>query len=202
MSSPRDRLRELVGEGVRTMAKDRIAVYNTVAVRDTPLIDGGDYYPEHKRDLCHAVADTVTATDGVVMVGGGRGVAAVWAARQGATVTVYEAAAEMVSTLRETAELNGVTDQIDVRHAVVGPAHDVYGDIAEATTVDPATLTGDVLVLDCEGAELDILPVDGFRTSIVETHPRYDAPTDVVLDCLGEGTVVAADAVDGDVVVV
>jgi len=67
--------------------------------------------------------------------------------------------------------------------------------------VDPAGLTGDVLVLDCEGAERDILPVDGFETVIVETHPEHGSPLATISDALGSHEVVGDDPIDGQVVV-
>lgn len=184
---------------VRPFTTDRIGVYNGVAARDTAVTDSGDHYPRHKHALCTTLRNYVDSGDHVVVVGGGRGVAAVHAARQNATVTVYEAAREMVDILHETARLNQV--DYEVRHAVVGTAHNVYGTPDGAARVAPGELSGDVLVLDCEGAERDILPVGGFRAVIAETHPRYGADTSDVVELLSEASVVAPDPVDGDVVV-
>lgn len=178
---------------------DRIAVYNGVAVRDRGLFAHHDYEPEFKRDLVRAVREAVQPGDDVVVVGGGRSVVAVHAARVGGNVTVCEAAAEMVSLAADVRALNAV--DFELRHAIVGDPIDVYGDSEHALRVDPAALTGDVLVLDCEGAERSILPdVRGFRDIVVETHPAQGAPTAEILKVTG-GDVVGEDPIDGDVVV-
>lgn len=183
----------------QTVLEDSIAVYNGVAVRDSGLFEPIDHEPEYKTALIETIRNHVGEGDRVVVVGGGRGVAATHAARAGGEVVVYEAAREMSATLAETAELNGVT--FDIRHAVVGTAHDVYGTLGDARRVAPSELAGDVLVLDCEGAERDILPVEGFGTVIAETHPQYGVPTSEVLPLLPDASVVAPDPIDGDVVV-
>lgn len=183
----------------RTVFDDSISVYNSVAVRDTSLLDGIDHEPNHKTALINATTNHVEDGDRVVVVGGGRGVAAVHAARAGGQVEVYEAAREMVDTLTETARLNGVS--YDVHHAVVGDSYDIYGTQGSARHVEAGELEGDVLVLDCEGAERDILPVDGFDTVIVETHPRFGAATNHIVGLLSNATVVAPDSIAGDVVV-
>jgi len=183
----------------RTVFNDSIAVYQGVAVRDNRLFDAVDHEPEYKTALIETIRNHVEEGDRVVIVGGGRGVAAVHAARAGGHVSVFEAAEEMVSTLLETAALNDV--RFETHHAVVGQPRDVYGTVGNASHVHPSELEGDVLVLDCEGAEQDILPVDGFRTVIAETHPEYGADTDAVLSLLSEGRVVAPDEISGDVVV-
>lgn len=162
---------------------------------------GRDHYETHKEALCSAVSDIVSPGDNVVVVGGGRGVTATWAARQGAAVTVYEAALEMVHTLHETAQLNRV--EMDIRHAVVGGEYDVYGSSDGASHVSPRDLRGDVLILDCEGAEMDILPtsVDAFERFVVETHPSFGASTADVIELVNGGDIAAPDTVDGDIVV-
>jgi hypothetical protein len=104
-------------------------------------------------------------------------------------VTVFEGGIEQVYHVRETVELSRVDDRVDVRHAIVGPDEEVYGETDQAQFIDPAELlTCDVLVLDCEGAETAIL--EGIsrrpRTIIVETHHMYDAPASVVRTVLRE----------------
>lgn len=177
----------------------RVGVYNGVAVRDRGVLDPTDHEPEFKADLVRAVRTAVEPGDEVVIVGGGRSVVAVHAARVGGNVTVYEAAGEMVSLAADVRALNAVG--FELRHAVVGDPIDVYGDTQHALRVKPAALTGDVLVLDCEGAERSILPdVQGFRDIVVETHPAQGAPTAEVLEETG-GEVVGEDPIDGEVVV-
>lgn len=182
------------------IAPRRIGVYNGVAVRDRAPLDHRDVHGSHKRALCNAVVGTVDEGDSVVVVGGGRGVAAVHAARRAADVTVYEGAAEMVDTLEETARLNRVETRMDIRHGIVGEAIDLYGNGEDAEYVSPNVLCGDVLVLDCEGAEQEILPTERFDRIVVETHPEFGAPTERIRDAI-DGEVVAPDPHDGHVVV-
>jgi len=66
---------------------------------------------------------------------------------------------------------------------------------------DTLAAEGDVLVLDCEGAEKDILPVDGFDHVVVETHPEHGSPLATISDALGTHEVVGDDPIDGQVVV-
>lgn len=190
---------EIVLQLSRLLSKDRLALYNGVVCRDRSPLDGGDYYPDHKAALCRAVRSEVSEGDEVVVVGGGRGVIPTLAARAGASVTVIEAAREMTEILKETRALNEV--DFKIVHGVVGTARDVYGDDTDARPISPDELEGDVLVLDCEGSERDILPVNGFGAVVVETHPAHGAPTEDVVAILGTGEVVGADGVDGDIVV-
>jgi len=174
----------------------QIGVYNTVAARDCTLIS--QHQPDHKEHLVAAVRSLVTPGDRVVVVGGGRCVAAVHAARCGGDVHVFEAGRDGLTTARSAKQLNDV--DFCLSHAVVGHATAVDGPCAD-TRIAPAQLSGDVLVLDCEGAEKDILPVDGFDTVIVETHPERGSPLSAISDALGTHEVVGEDPVDGQVVV-
>lgn len=128
----------------------------------------------------------------VIIIGGGRGVTAVHAARQSAPdgeVEVYEAGAEYAELLQRVFELNAVTDRCAVIHASVGSPIKVYGEVEDdPKRLDPGDLPRcDVLELDCEGAELGILQSLEItpRVIIVEMHPKeFDAPPDAVLDIL------------------
>lgn len=192
--------------GLRRMADDvltrvcgpQIGVYNGVAARDRSVLRP-DHEPEHKAALSAVVREEVTPGDEVVVVGGGRAVAAVHAAHAGANVTVYEAGLDAYAVTKSVQALNDV--QMTVRHAVVGTPGASVGGATADETVAPDSLSGDCLVLDCEGAERDILPVTGFDTVVVETHPQYDAPLSAIRDQLGHAAVVAADPIDGKVVV-
>lgn len=177
----------------------RIGVYNGVAVRDKPRFCGRDHEPEHKQLLSQTALDESEPGDRVVVVGGGRGVVPTVLSRADRDVIVFEAAAEMVDRLAETQRLNSVS--FEVAHALVGSDIEVYGDYSKAVSISPDELAGDLLVLDCEGSEKDILPVDGFESVVVETHPRFGAPTKDVQDILQGSTVVGADDIDGDVII-
>lgn len=116
----------------------------------------------------------------VVVVGGGHGVtAAVAAIAAGPSgrVDVYEAGDDMLDGIRQTLAANGVGAH--VHHAVVGAAHAVYGETT-ARVVPPGELPPcDVLMLDCEGAEREILTDLAARPRVllIETHGMYGAPT-------------------------
>ena len=81
----------------------------------------------------------------------------------------------MVELCGETAELNKV--DMEIVHAVVEAGREVFGTLGGAETLRTGDLEGDVLVLDCEGAEADILPAPQFDAVIVETHPQHGADT-------------------------
>jgi len=166
---------------IREYLPRKWGVYGTIPARSLRLFDQTDRFPTYKTGLKTAISANVADGDHVVLVGGGRGVSSTWAARQGATVTAHEAAAEMLPIARETVTMQGVDQQVTVKHSLVGEGIDIYGSAADAVVVSPADLeTGDVLMMDCEGAEVSIL--DGLddlpETVIVETHPEKGSPTE------------------------
>lgn len=158
-------------------------VYGTIPARDNRLLDTTDYKPNYKAGFISAIREHVDDGDRAVLVGGGRGVSSVHLARQTDDVTAFEAGAEMCDIARETLARQRVTDRVDVRHALVGEAVDVFGEMGSPEIIAPADLdTGDVLLMDCEGAEVSILSglSDRPGTVIVETHPGCGAPTHAV----------------------
>lgn len=177
---------------LRSVLPRKIAVFNGVAVRQPRLLDRTDVRPDYEGALVDAIIDHVRDGDNVVVVGGGWGVTTVVAARQvgdGGRVTVYEGAGEQVGHVEETLRLNKVADRVRVEHAVVGHEVRLYGDRKGAGRIDPAELPEcDVLVLDCEGAELDVLGALAGRPRVimVETHPMYDAPAPAVWERLAD----------------
>jgi len=180
----------------RVVTPRQIGVYNGVAARDCGLVSRHE--PQHKAVLAGAVRDVVTPGDRVIVVGGGRAVVAVHAARCGGVVTVYEAGDAAMRVTESVLALNDVV--FETQAAVVGAPGAVAGTPA-TDRVNPADLEGDVLVLDCEGAEKDILPVDGFDHVVVETHPEHGSPLATISDALGTHEVVGDDPIDGQVVV-
>lgn len=158
----------------------KYGVFAGVTARDKRLLDTTNRMDDYKHGLLDAIHEHVTEGDYVTIVGFGRGVTTVHALREGpARVTGYEAASGMIDVGRETIALADVNDaKVNVVHAVVGEAIDVFGSTAGARCVDPANLTGDVLICDCEGAELSILDgldADAFDRYVIETHPRKGA---------------------------
>lgn len=179
-------LRYLYDNILKSRLPSKIGVYNGVAVRDRGLFDVTDERPDYERPLVASVRNHVQTGDQVVIVGGGKGVSTVAAANQAGpdgAVTVYEGGAEGVHKIEQTLRLNRMTDRTTVRHAIVGTAINVYGDVGDAEHVAPAMLpTCDILELDCEGTELEILRNLKIspRVIIVETHAHLDAPEETV----------------------
>lgn len=170
--------------------------FNGVTVRGAKLFDR--HVPSQQADrptyesgIVNALETHVKAGDSVVMVGGGWGVSAVHASRNAedtGSVIVFEGSKEMISRVRETLVLNDVEDRVDLRNAVVGHDVDVWGE-ATGDVVHPTDLPEcDVLVLDCEGTEMEILDelMIHPRVAIVEAHGLYDAPSTEVASILEE----------------
>lgn len=160
----------------------KLAVCNGVTARAARLLDATDVIPDYEAALVDGIRRCVRRGDDVVVVGGGYGVSSVVAADhvgpEGSVIT-YEGAAEHVDLVVETCSLNGVSDCVTVEHAVVGSDPNLYTRSGGARSVPPAELRAcDVLVLDCEGAETEILadvrPLP--RSIVVETHGQFDAP--------------------------
>jgi len=115
----------------------------------------------------------------------------VWAARQSGSgpVYTYDGAVSKIEKFQETARLNRVADTVTANAAIVqgddvdttetvGGTHD--GNIAE-TIVSMADLPrADVYLLDCEGAETDLVPDLDQGRVVVETHGDKGAPTDEI----------------------
>jgi hypothetical protein len=146
--------------------------------------------PDYEAALLVGLRRHVRAGDRVTVVGGGVGVTATFAAMQAGPagrVVCYEGGAEGAEVVRRTAALNGVTERLEVRHAVVARALSVYGTGPYGDVVPPADLEAcDVLELDCEGAEAEILREMTIRPRavLVETHGLYGATTDLVAGLL------------------
>lgn len=167
----------------------KVAVYNGVPVRNVRLLDQTDEFPAYEGPLLRGIRDQVAPGDDVVIVGGGLGVSSVVAAHQCGTsgsVVAFEGGRERANRARETLELNRVGGIVTIRHGIVGSDVDVQGTTGGAKTIPVTDLPDcDVLVLDCEGAELDILekPVDA-RAIVVETHGFLDAPESQVRELI------------------
>lgn len=178
--------------------------YNGVPVQVARL--GDSIIPWHETDipgyeqaLVKGIREHVEEGDKIVIVGGGWGVSTVVAARHAGyhgCVTTFEGSLSAAKNVQNTVEVNSVTNRVTVKHAVVGQAISLHGTTSEdesvsneLPTISPTKLPQcDVLVLDCEGAELDILSrmeIDP-RTIIVETHGIYGAPESEVRSCLQE----------------
>lgn len=159
----------------------KLGIYNGIVARGPKLLDFTDVKPKNKSATHNGLETYAGPGDTVVVVGGGFGVSSIKAAQETAPdgqVIVYEGAREHIPLIEETAELNDVADRIEIRNNVVGEAHDIYGSWAERDMVSPEDLPEcDVLLLDCEGAELSIIEDMAIspRVCLVECHPAYGA---------------------------
>lgn len=179
---------------IRPRLPRRTVTYNGVRVRADHRFDafrraGGDR-PRYESGVIRGIRAGVRDGDRVVVVGGGWGVSSVVAARAagpGGSVTTYEPSRRYAGYVRETAALNDVGDRIEVEHAFVADVVSMRGVRAGARRVPPEDLDDcDVLVMDCEGAEVRILaelPVEP-RLVVVETHGDLGAPESDVADLL------------------
>jgi hypothetical protein len=153
---------------------------------DTPEKEGGIVSSHEKV--------TQSGNNVVVVVGGGNGITAVRAARivgETGEVTIYEGGKEAVDKTRNVIKMNGIANQCECHHAIVGDKRNVYG--GESTTADiisPDKIPDcDVLEMDCEGSEIDILSELSIqpRAIIAELHPwNFQEPPDTLLEILTE----------------
>lgn len=177
---------------VRPHTPRKLAVFNGIAVRGVRLFDATDTFPNYERPLIAGIRSRVTPDDTVTVVGGGRGVSSVSAAHRTGpkgSVNTYEGSAERCELATETVDLNGVDDIVEVNHNIVGEAVSLANASKGATTLPPGELPAcDVLVLDCEGAEIGILEQldQRPRVLIVETHAFLDSPEEDVRATLDE----------------
>lgn len=175
---------------VRPRTPRKIASFNGVPVRGVRLFDTTEEFPDYEAPLVAAIRQRIRDGDDVVVVGGGRGVSSTVAAQRcgpEGSVVAFEGSQSRVALARETLELSRVDDVATVEHAVVGEAIDVAGEVGDATVVSPTDLPAcDVLVLDCEGAEVEILDAleETPRVVIVETHDFLGTSESDVRDSL------------------
>lgn len=183
-------LRALYDGYLRDWLPRKVGVYNGVPVRDRALLDFTDERPEYEEALVSATRQNVQTGDRVVIVGGGKGVSTVSAAcATGPTGSVwsFEGGEERFEKLSETIRINCTGNWVSTRNAVVGSGIDIYGETVASEVIAPSMLPDcDVLILDCEGAEIEI--IDGMeqrpRTMIVESHGFLDSPESAVLNSL------------------
>lgn len=182
-------IKAIYNNALRPFLPRKLGMYNGVAVPEPRLFDETILHHSYEESLVRAVRRTVTREDTVCIVGGGRGVSTIVAARRAEHVVVFEASAERTALIDEVIEINNVEENVETRHALVETEIAVDGDTGSASTVTADSLPPcDVLVLDCEGAEREILeelPYDP-RSIVVETHGVYGAPTDEVAAQLEE----------------
>lgn len=193
----------------------RIANYHGVAVEQPVLDPTPRVQPEREAPLIRGIERNVRRDDHVVIVGGGYGVStaiSAWATGPDGRVDVYEGSEEWAAANRRLVERANVDERVTVHEAIVGDAVDVWGRSERAPSISPGTLDpGDLLVMDCEGAEMSILMglSDTPRAAVVECHPdlgaddetirrqlreRFDRVSSVSRDGLARGQVFVAEA--------
>lgn len=176
---------------LRTHLSKKIGVYNGVAIRRPRLYDKTDERAQIKTGFVRAVRETVTTGDTVVEIGTGGGIGTVWAARQSVTgpVYTYDGAVSKVEKFQETARLNQVSDAVTANAAIVrgddsdtadtvGGTHD--GNLSDNVVSITNLPRADVYLLDCEGAEINLVPKINRGNVVVETHGHKGAATDKI----------------------
>lgn len=185
-------LRWIYDNYVRDRLPRKVGVYNGVPVRDRALLDVTDEQPDYEGALVAGIRRQVMTDDNVVVVGGGRGVSSVSAAMATGSrgeVNCFEGGKKQYERLMETLKLNCVENWTSAHHAIVGSDVDVYGKTGDAEVIEPADMPDcDVLVLDCEGAEYEILQDIRQRpgTIVVETHGFLGTPESDVRHVLSD----------------
>lgn len=187
----RSSVRYIYETGIRDSLPRQKATYNGVLVRAGRILDG--FVPGHSLDkpkyeeaIVSALQQNVRRGDHIIVIGGGWGVSTTIAAKHTGPdghVRVYEGAKEGVKNVCETLELNGYEKRATVKHAIVGEKVSLYSEAGNAPVCSASEIPAcDVLVLDCEGAELNILDDLTVQPStiIVETHAFLGAPEDAV----------------------
>lgn len=161
---------------------------NGVVTRKARLLDRTTINNGYEGPLVRSIREFVRPTDTCVVVGGGWGVSTVAAARITNDVVVYEGSLDQITHVEETLALNGVRGDVDLREGLVSGDGKFYGDTAADSVAPDQLPDADVLVMDCEGAELDILDEMTIqpRNIVVESHGHFGAPTDEVINRLEE----------------
>ena len=146
--------------------------------------------PIYEHSLIKGLRLAVRQGDRVMVVGGGEGVTASYAALLAGgngSVLCYEGDRAGTATVMRTAEANGVADRVSCVFAVVGRNIGVFGTDVSERTVQPGELPAcDVLEMDCEGSEVEILRDMAIRprSVVVETHGFAGASTTLVMEIL------------------
>lgn len=181
-------IRTIYNRLIRERLPRKRKVLNGVVTRKARLLDLTTVNNGYEGPLIRYIRESVRADDTCLIIGGGWGVSAVAAARIGAEVIVYEGSLDQLTHVQDTLRLNGVQERVDLRKGLVSGEGEFYGERG-AESVEPDNLPdADVLVMDCEGAELGI--IRGLeirpRTIIVESHGHFGAPTRAVTGALEE----------------
>ena len=175
---------------LKPLTPGRMVYSNDVPVRRAHFLSDNDDDPFYEEGLINRVQGTVRPGDDVVIIGGGNGISAVvaaWKTGSDGQLFVFEPAEQQVEKIHHISELNGIQDVLTVNHAHVGRLVSTFGNVSDSSHVPPKELPEcDVLVMDCEGAELEILSNMEIKPDqiVVETHGMLDSSQNEVVDLL------------------
>lgn len=168
----------------------KIAVFNGVAVRGASFYSKTDIFPNHEDELISAIRNYVKNGEKVLVIGGGSGASTVVVAHQvgktGSVIT-YEANRNSFARTKETINLNKVDDRVEIYHAIIEKPVYLVGELGDPPLIPTKDFSEcDVLVMDCEGAEIPILQNLQIspRLIIVEAHPLLNSPKEEVVKLL------------------
>jgi hypothetical protein len=148
-------------------------------IRRVPLRDN----PQYEGALISGLKEYVRTGDQVVVIGGGIGVTATFAAMRAGPagrVICFEVGLWQVLRVMQTSALNNVRKRVTVVYGAVGSRQHAYSFSRFARRVSPLDLPEcDLLELDCEGSEKAILSEMTLRPRVilVETHGVYGSST-------------------------
>ena len=189
-----DLVRSIYESTIRMYLPNKIGVYYTVPINDQKLFDINTYNPYRKKELLTAVENYSTPGDQILVFGGGRGLAAIVAARRvlpNGHVIVYEAAKEQCLRTKKSVDFNNLTEYVTINQSIIGSTIDVWGDMNKADITKPEKLPDStVWVIDIEGGELGLLKecsnnnVNWPKAMIIESHPHKGANIENIEDLL------------------
>lgn len=174
---------------------DGLIKMNGVKLRynDSRILDSFIGMPCYENEEVQAIHNYLKQGDSVVEVGAGRGVTTVHTAQEigsNGKIIAYEASSDSIEYLKSALELNETPTEIKIEHSIVGGIkNNMIPNTEDATKIDIKDLPDcDVLILDCEGAELEILSNMDIepRVIIVETHGTFGSPTPRVRDAMAD----------------
>jgi len=180
----------------------KIAVFNGIAVRGASFHSKTDIFPEHEAELISAIRNHIKNGEKVLVIGGGSGASTVAVAHQignNGSIIAYEANKNSAARTKETINLNKVDDRVEIKHAIIEKPVYLLGDLGNPPLIPASDFSEcDVLVMDCEGAELPILQNIKIkpRLIIVETHPMFNSPKSKIIPLLNklDYEIVSSDA--------
>ncbi len=173
----------------KLLPEGRYAIYNEVKVPESSAPKKNFNFlpdklspnkPDYKWHYISFIRKYVENKERVVIIGGGRGVSSVVAARQAGSqgqVIIFEGSPEMFDRINNTLKINRVEEICQLQQKIVGPGIEVYTENETFEVKNPQDLDYcNVLFMDCQGAEMKILNKINFDPEkiIAEMHPyRY-----------------------------